>query len=131
MTTQNPDRYAVNVTGGNHYGSVTGAGKVDSHVRMTVGAVGGPDDRATGLAELRALITGARAEIIEAARSDNERVELGVELRRILQELEKDEPPAEPVRVRWQSVLDVIGSPAASGAIATITGLVQTLFEAN
>ncbi len=131
MSKQDPQN-TVSVSGGVHVGSVIGAGKVDSHARVRTGAVGAePADEPVTVADLREMIAAARGDIVAAAATEEERVELAYELRRILEALEEEAPRPGPVRDRWSSVQGILGALSASGAIAAITDAVAALFGSD
>ncbi|MGH3614699.1 MAG: hypothetical protein ACRDRK_19320 [Pseudonocardia sp.] len=84
MTRNEGMHNTVSVTGGSHVGNVIGADEVDNHAKVRTGNVGSGDGQPPGtVADLRSMIEAARGQIVGAAATDEQRVELAYELRKI------------------------------------------------
>ena len=60
-----------------------------------------------------------------------QRMELALELRRIVAALEPGRPDLTPVRERWKRVLSLLGPAAGTGRVAQITDLLILLLRAR
>lgn len=101
----------VTIMGGTHIGGHYVAGHNQGRTRVTMGDAGGDGTQA-----LRQLIEASRDEIVGAAGSDEERVVVGYELRKLLADLEEPAEASEPVPSRWERILGVLGAGATAGS---------------
>ena len=101
---------------------------VDRRVRS---ALAGARERTASVADLREMIAAGRAEIVEAGVGTQQRMELALELRRIVAALEPGRPDLTPVRERWKRVLGLLGPAAGTGRVAQITDLLILLLRAR
>lgn len=81
------------------------------------------------LGDLRHALAAGSAEIVALGRDEDERSDLGHELRKIDQELAAAEPDGAAVTTRWRSVLKVLDGVVATGTtVAGITELIGKIF---
>jgi hypothetical protein len=99
---------------------------VDRRVRS---ALAGARERTASVADLREMIAAGRSEIVESGADTQQRMELALELRRIVAALEPARPDLTPVRERWKRVLGLLGPAAGTGRVAQITDLLILLLR--
>lgn len=118
------ERNLIKITGGTFSQSAIGIGRTEQH--------GSAVGSAVRLADLRTELAARHDEIVAHGRSAEEREDLRHELRKIREELNKDEPDGPAVKSRWRSILEVLeGALVAGTTITGITELVRQVFGAS
>lgn len=131
MNRKKPRRGHDVVIGGSVIGSAVGDGNTVENI--TISSTG--ESGSAALDELREAVALLRVRLEQAGEGESAHPEVWSELPKFEEELDKDEPDQELVRIRWTLVHRLLGALPHVAGIAQVTDriitLMRTLFTAS
>ncbi|MGH3794701.1 MAG: hypothetical protein ACRDRT_02220 [Pseudonocardiaceae bacterium] len=131
MNRKGPRRGRDVVIGGSVIGSAIGDSNIVENITLTPDSAGG----SASLDDLREAVALLRAQVEAAGGSEPAYPQVRSELPKFEEELNKDEPDGDLVRIRWTLVQKLLGSLPHVAGIAQVTDrivtLIHTLFAAS